>query len=936
TVIGGLVNNTLYEVVKIDDYRIKLRPIGFVSETVTVSGGQINNGLDRITVGNFDDDDFVTYRAPDALATFTVGQVNTQWNGSAWVAATNNVFFAIDATPNDDNDNTFADIPLANGERIFYTASDPAYQIGGLTSGNFYHVRRLSGQQFQFALSYCAAVGGVADPFNCTDPDGTWSAPDGNPDPHPIQIITLTPNLSAASKLVTHSIRRDEHAPISGLADGAGYYVVGCGGACTTFFQLSSTLGGSARNIDNLLQNGFGHQFVTEGVDITDSGRGFHRLVIDISPGSGTQQLVGIGGVGFAAKDGDGVISASATGGGGGAINVATAKANAKLYVTVSNTVETGATLDAAVDVNVLTDGYTFVKAIASNDGGGFISVGKAEASLQVAATNTLNVNSGASLTAQRHVLVRSRSNLQPTVTASGAQGGLGASSALAVTAEVDYKTETIVNGTVFAGDKAEIEARTSFAGTAKATSNVGGFGADGRASARIEIGSGSSLLAASAFTHSQLSGSANVTGRIVNIRAVVDKMHALADSYTRAIAFGAGSIGTSNITIGGSTETTLVGGATIVGNVATSLEGEYLNKDLYSYARSICRCFGGVTRPTAEIFDNTDARVVGRNGVTITTADLTVMVNQEVDRYDKVASRSGGFLDFGSANDGDGQGQANMYRRIFWESLVIMLGEPNPWLEVDALGNITKLINMTVTDDNGGIFIDDPFNNIHTVGQLSGSTITVADIIYDRGANARFLANAPGSFDGESTPDGVIWGRGGVFEFQQTWDFVKLINNSQLNLVTNIIDVVNDENSPVIEIRVDNIPPGTGVNAGGLNENGPMPSFDFDIKYTFPPTLVLIQNLWPAGGPFTPPFIRLDGYIENPIGTTRIENLSGDILSGPGAEVIRTNILDLYAPQGTIGVQGPPRNAIIVELVRWQDMLGDYHPIMVEIDAGI
>ena len=37
-----------------------------------------------------------------------------------------------------------------------------------------------------------------------------------------------------------------------------------------------------------------------------------------------------------------------------------------------------------------------------------------------------------------------------------------------------------------------------------------------------------------------------------------------------------------------------------------------------------------------------------------------------------------------------------------------------------------------------------------------------------------------------------MIWGRGGSFEFQQTWDYVKLLNASNLNMVTNIIDVVN------------------------------------------------------------------------------------------------------------------------------------------------
>ena len=232
------------------------------------------------------------------------------------------------------------------------------------------------------------------------------------------------------------------------------------------------------------------------------------------------------------------------------------------------------------------------------------------------------------------------------------------------------------------------------------------------------------------------------------------------------------------------------------------------------------------------------------------------------------------------------------------------------------------------MTDSNGNVFEDNPFLDIHTQGLLTGHTFTVSDIVYDRGAQARFLANDLSGVCGPDgcAPDGDIWGRTGRFEFQQTWDFVKLLNASSLNMVTNVIDVVNTSNSPLIDIRVDHIPPGTGTNTGGLGENSPAPSFDFDIFYKFPPSLVQVQNSCPFTCPARNPFIRLDGYIENPIGRTEISNASGDILSGPGREIIRTNILDLDAPHGNIGFQSAlhvpndtARNPIAVELVRFK-----------------
>ena len=72
--------------------------------------------------------------------------------------------------------------------------------------------------------------------------------------------------------------------------------------------------------------------------------------------------------------------------------------------------------------------------------------------------------------------------------------------------------------------------------------------------------------------------------------------------------------------------------------------------------------------------------------------------------------------------------------------------------------------------------------------------------------------------------------------------------------------------------------------------------------------TDVLIENRCPSICPTRQPYIQLgDGpggfggapadFIENPIGRTHIENLSGDILSGPNLEIIRTNILEISAP---------------------------------------
>ena len=198
------------------------------------------------------------------------------------------------------------------------------------------------------------------------------------------------------------------------------------------------------------------------------------------------------------------------------------------------------------------------------------------------------------------------------------------------------------------------------------------------------------------------------------------------------------------------------------------------------------------------------------------------------------------------------------------------MLGEPNPELEVDATGIDHEDRQRQGPRQQRHLLRGRPVHgHAHRgpAGRATRSPSTTSSTTTAR--KARFLANDLASVGGPA-PDGEIWGRGGVFEFQQTWDFVKLLNASSLNMVTNIIDVVNTNNPPTIEIRVDTIPPGTGSQRAGLAENAPAPSFDFDIKYTFPPTLVQIKNTCPFSCPMRNPFIRLDDYIENPIGKTR------------------------------------------------------------------
>ena len=527
--IGGLTPDTAYQVFKVDNNKIKLQPVGFTSVTDSVNASAVDNGTHKITgASGFANGNYVTYHAPGPLATFTSGQVNKTWNSGShtWDPSTpasnsNNIFFAVD-----NGSGGFADIGLATGELVLYRSSGAA--IGNLSSGSYYWVIRKSGQSYQLADSKCHATGAAGD---C---GGSAQAP-----------VAITLNPTGISLLVTHSLTRADRAPINGLVDGHGYYVVGCpvGGCDSSGYQLSLNSGGgaiglthSALSIDGVAFtfNGGPHVLRTEGIDLTSTGATVQKLIFAIAPVAGpgpkNEKLDGIGQtIPFGAVSGDQNISASATGGGGGAISVSTAKSFVVAKTVVSNTVSGSIT---AGSIEITTDAELAGKTVSSNDSGGLISVNSAEAETDLYVDDTLTISSGAVLVAADDVLVDAHTVLVPVILASSSSGGLFAGGSGGETARADYLTKTRVDGTITAGKKATVQARTSIDGYASGTADVGGLGVSGEAYTDMHIGQGfggrtgfTDTWGGSADTLTQIAGT--VTGNKIFVKALVDKLEA-------------------------------------------------------------------------------------------------------------------------------------------------------------------------------------------------------------------------------------------------------------------------------------------------------------------------------------------------------------------------------------------------------------------------
>ena len=864
TGVAGLTSGSLYTVLKIDDRILKLQTQSTLS--VTAQGSNISGNAVNVA-NSFADGQLVTYRAPRPLMEFSSLQVDQHFDDEDGFVDDNNnqIFFAFDSG---DADHTPAPFNFADGTALVYDVSGgPA--IGGLTPGNTYYLVNTGDDlQIKLASTLCNALGIPLGGDGLCDNGGDDDGPIGDA---AIVTLALNPNKSTAGKAAIHTLSRAADAKIAQLVDGRNYYVFNRSAGS---FQLTTAAndGSTLVLITNSGNLGGPHVFAREGVDLTGLGTGEQRLVVNLTaPGSGTQRVIGAGGSAFTTPSvGDGVTTASATGFAIGAIAVQGGSATASSDPTVTLTINGSLT---AHDISATTNVVVSVKVSSATDGGGLIGVGDSHATGTAKTTNKLVVAGGAQLTALGDVLLRSRSEFHISGhTDPNIIGFIGV--ALADTdLVIDWETKTEINGGISAGANATIDARTDIDGFASARAEGAGFGADSDADATLNVGTGSRH----GLTRVVFGGTKHVLANTLSANALVERARVTTNAYTRSTAAGAGSTADATSRLEGSNEVILESGSYLIGQENLFLTAQYDHIDVYAYARSICRCFGGYTAPTGTGDLDTTALVDGKDGSTVKTANLVVTAYQNVDRVKGDASRSGAFLDFGSS---DPNTSTSAKRHIHWESQTYLLGEPNPVLVIDENGTIVaKTDNVTVRTSPAGT----PMN----IGQsfLPGQTIYIDPIIYDELPAALFRAN---EVDNVVTDvDGVIDGTEAVFYMQETWDSVYVENNFDAAIVI----LANNGTYPGISIATVNQhltqTPVAVISVSVDSEDfGTPQAWQWDLKHYFPATR-------------RPRAQRPRPAVDRPVtasrsmatSTTRsarrtIENDRGDILVGSSADL--------------------------------------------------
>jgi hypothetical protein len=922
--VGGLDTGQRHRVFVVDGDRIKLQAPGMATPSLTVSRGAI--GAD----GSPSDDTVlasngftapnqpVTYRVP-APQEFSADFVDVNVTLDDPSTPTTNEF----AITTDSQNRIF--MPghgFSAGQQVVYRADGPnTIVVSGpaadLVDGGMYFVANGgsaigSSPGFAFDANYIRLARTLNDAIGFINNNGTPSNPadDFYVGPSVMDLVRTTTDPTV------HSLRALNNEPLSGLTDGRSYYVVNRTG---TSFQLASSAGGTPIAFSNGGVSGGSHTFAIEGLDLTASGGfGDHDLVLDIEDGA-TGFFDGVGGARAVtgAPSGDRTVTASTTGAAGGAIQIGSADATARAWANTDISVARGAHVSGR-NIIVETDSFLAVSAASDGAGGGGISIGDATTVARGENNSLIDISTDAVLSALDDLIVSARTNSDVDAFSTTGNFGLGAGADADSEATLQYNTRTLVDGDLTAGDQLTVETRVTADVQAESEADGGGLGVDGNAEADVRIGYkpniDSETIETNALSQTEVGGAANLLGKRVLVASYVDKLRGRAFAETDVTALGADADADADSYAAGRNETLLLDGSEITGSESITIHSEFARIDNTARSDADLDALGGDTDSFADVDLNTRAKVEGHWEAKLRTAELVVHALQTNVISDASARRSGAVFDGGdSGEDNDPQ---DARREIFWESHVYLLGEPNPELEIAETGEIVKSTNVEFLGANAGKSVGD---------SVVGDQIILQDIVYDQAGTVTFFAN-----NLSGAPDGVIWGNHGLIESQRTWDDVRLINDSVLDLVMNHIDT--SDGASVVDIQVNDIRFTDGYPDNvSLDPDTPGATFEFDLNLFYPQTEVEIRNRT-AGNREDSDIILLGG-IENTIGLTTIENQRGnirvderDLVGEQGAlpraifdeGLIRTNTLYVDA-SGDIGNQSASggRSALMVELVR-------------------
>jgi hypothetical protein len=849
TSISGLNAGSAYFVHVVNDFTIKLysslAEATAPDETFTIV--DVNGPSDTIDLtGNpFTEGEAVTYFGPESLP-FAGAAVNAQ------------------GLP--DNSITFQDFGVgdgdmgggghgfANGEHISYRADD-AEVVGGLVDGGDYYVVVIDVNTIQLAsdpeLSNIIALTSPDDPDDADD----------------------EPSL--------HYLSRYQEVPLGNLQDGRTYYVhLVDPMSDPNIIQLRETPGGSAVNLITANTTGT-HRLRQAGVQLNPAGTsGVHTLAADLTAlGNGVQRLIGAGGaLGVASASVNGVSAANAVGSGGALFgSFRLSQGEVHVDADVSASTGTNVTLEAAEDVRVETRSSINSAGVGRVFSGAFVGIGTARADVQISHDAASSIGAGSEVRAGRNIVISTETNHDATGN-TRAVGGGGIAAATADT-NVDILHSTLVdigNGAELHADgNVDLFSEAEFGGNLIAEASSGGLAIRPDTETRYAVGDSDTDLEDTVI---RIGANAVVAAEdTTTMTAQVDNDGRI-DLRSESNAYGvvADTNADANIAIRSRAQIEVESGATILGREAILATAQHEPLNVYTSAIADGKALSD-SDAHVRFSPLTESYVIGADNATWISHDLTVRAEVHENQF----GYSWRYFGAWPVSDGGATLTWRSDREIIFDSDVVLLSR-DAELIVDAFGVVTSARGVTVNGGQGEGYL------------VPGASFSVDPIVNNTPGHALFETNIL-----ESEPGVLFANRGGavrgstpgvtrgVVYVRHTIDQIDIQNHTGKHMTINGIAPIDRDGNPAANVDI----------------HSREISLEFDIAHRFEETDIHIETTSTGDAD-----IRLDGVIDNPIGTTSIVNHAGDITRVPEGvvsdQLIRTNVLSMNAP-GSVGAFG-------------------------------
>lgn len=905
-----------------------------------------------VTAHTFANGALVTYIAPSPIVTGSVfvdvtgvdpltNLPQTNADGDIERSDTaNTIYLAIPQYDPVTGDVTQAPHNFKNGDRVVYTVPDgPA--IGGLTHGNPYFVK-ITAAHGAYLIQLSETLDGAA--------------------------IELVPDLTDNGKAALHSFMRIGDEPLPGLVDGETYEVVNAPGG----FTLKKLNGDPITNflLDDLNADAT-HRFTLAAVNVSDVvGRGsiFLNLTGDAEI-TGNKVLRTPAGVSYGqltTVGNDRLSYAESRVGVGalGAVGLPTSTVTYNSHVTaVLETRSTGHTAEIAAaaggEFRMSATSIVNADSFARNDGGGAILVSDSRARTAIESHASVTIGNDVSVEA-RTIDIDALADNELKVESVGKGGGIGAYARTVGSSKLDAKAQVNV------GERASMRALGDISINTDMTNVM-------REDVRAELWGASippfvpGLLFAYANDPNQpvtgfpmqldfdglseivIGADAHLDGRTVSLHANVEKLDIRQRNFARAIIVtlfgGLSALAYADASVNSTARVDIKGngnddspGTIIAGWQGVDIIARQKNLSVERRAGRLGVAFVPIQEARARGSDTITTEVLAASGATVfaSARDANGPLTGGLDNaalYVEADAPALPLLPVGSQKiggagyEGDGDTRLDAYfdgssvtpsntpPRTEWHAdVVISAGRAR--LIVDVNGNIAEAINVTVDGTLNpavGSAADSDGDGDIVIGDIFGAGASLGNIVFH---------TPKGTVSGgelAAAPPPKYWG---TFSFLSGFQSVELINHSTHDLVVGNIHLTNG--APATAPKVDIV---TAAAAGA--------TITFDIAYDYPADILIrstqdsdiilagtgIPELDVNGQP------TVSASIENPLGTTRIENLIGNILSPLDETIIRTNRLFVRADDGSIGTID---DRLRVELVGT-----DYRASTVSLTAG-